>query len=235
MTTGELLVMLALVVPLFTAAATYGLNRLPDVRETVTVIGGLVLVTVCAALTMRTGHGAPPAWVLAQPLAGMSLAFRLEPLGAMFAVMASVLWTINSLFAIGYMRARREANQTRFYMCFAVAMFAVMGIAMAANLFTLFVFYEVLTLSTYPLVTHKGDEASRKAGRLYLGMLVGASVVLLLPGVIGVQAIAGSTTFVQGGLLAGKAGPAAGCTCWRTALARSRCSCARAPSTSRPA
>ena len=79
-------------------------------------------------------------------MAGLEIAFRLEPLGALFAVMASVLWGVNSLFSIGYMRGAREANQTRFYMCFALAMFGVMGIAMAANLFTLFIFYEVLTL-----------------------------------------------------------------------------------------
>jgi len=207
MSTGEILILLALAVPLFAAAATYGLNKLPDVRETVTVIAGLALITVCAALAMRTGHGTPPQLLVVEPLAGLSLAFRLEPLGAMFALMASVLWAINTLFSIGYMRGRNEAHQTRFYMCFAIAMFAVMGVAMAANLFTLFIFYEVLTLSTYPLVTHKGDEVSRKAGRIYLAILVGASVMLFLPGVIGVHVIAGSTAFVPGGLLAGKIDP----------------------------
>ena len=111
---------------------------------------------------------------------------------------------MNSLFSIGYMRGAREANQTRFYMCFALAMFAVMGIAMAANLFTLFIFYEALTLATYPLVTHKGNAAARRAGRIYLGTLVGASVVLFLPGIIGVASVAGSTTFTPGGLLPGK-------------------------------
>jgi multicomponent Na+:H+ antiporter subunit D len=117
--------------------------------------------------------------------------------------MASVLWAVNSLFSIGYMRGAREANQTRFYVCFALAMFGVMGVAMAANLFTLFIFYETLTLATYPLVTHRGDAAARRAGRIYLGTLVGASVVLFLPGIIGVASVAGSTTFTAGGLLPG--------------------------------
>ncbi len=106
------------------------------------------------------------------------------------------------------MRAKREANQTRFYMCFALAMTGVMGVAMAGNLFTLFIFYEVLTFSTYPLVAHKGDAAARRAGRIYLGILAGASVLLLLPAIIIVHGLTGSTDFVAGGLLAGKAGPA---------------------------
>ncbi|RYG22042.1 MAG: monovalent cation/H+ antiporter subunit D family protein, partial [Burkholderiales bacterium] len=143
-------------------------------------------------------------------MAGLDIAFRLEPLGALFALMASVLWGVNSLFSIGYMRGRREANQTRFYVCFALAMFAVMGIAMAANLFTLFIFYEVLTFVTYPLVTHAGDARARKAGRIYLATLVGASLVLFLPGIIGVQIFAGSTSFAQGGLLFGKVDMVAG-------------------------
>jgi multicomponent Na+:H+ antiporter subunit D len=118
--------------------------------------------------------------------------------------MASILWVANTLFAIGYMSGGNQARAPRFYACFALAMFGVMGIAMAANLFTLFIFYEALTLSTYPLVAHKGDEKARAAGRLYLATLLGASVALLLPAIIAVYAFTGSTDFAVGGLLAGK-------------------------------
>lgn len=204
MTSGELLIWLAFAIPLFAAAATLAVGRMPDVRETLTLLAGVGLAIITISLAMRTGQGAPPELVVARPLAGLEIAFRLEPIGALFAVMASLLWGINSVFSIGYMRGRREPNQTRFYACFALAMFGVMGVAMAANLFTLFIFYEVLTLSTYPLVTHKGDAAARRAGRIYLGMLVGASMLLFLPGIIAVQVIAGATTFVPGGLLAGR-------------------------------
>jgi multicomponent Na+:H+ antiporter subunit D len=206
MNSGELLIFLALVVPLFAAVAIYAVGRMPDVRETLTLVACIVLCIITISMFLRVGQGDPPAMSVAQPMAGLEIAFRLEPLGALFALMASVLWGVNSLFSIGYMRGRREANQTRFYMCFALAMFAVMGIAMAANLFTLFIFYEVLTFSTYPLVTHAGTPAARRAGRIYLATLVGASVVLLLPGIIGVAFTAGSTTFTPGGLLAGKIG-----------------------------
>lgn len=204
MNSGELLIFLALVVPLFAAVAIYATGRMPDVRETLTMVACIVLGVVTISMFIRVGAGDPPMMSVARPMAGLEIAFRLEPLGALFALMASVLWGVNSLFSIGYMRGKREANQTRFYMCFALAMFGVMGIAMAANLFTLFIFYEVLTFSTYPLVTHAGDANARRAGRIYLAMLVGASLVLFLPGIIGVGIAAGSTTFTPGGLLFGK-------------------------------
>ncbi len=204
MNSGELLIFLALALPLFAAIAIYAVGRMPDVRETLTVVACVALSIVTISIFMRVGQGDPPSLKVAEPLAGLEIAFRLEPLGALFALMASLLWGVNSLFSIGYMRGRREPNQTRFYMCFALAMFGVMGIAMAANLFTLFIFYEMLTFSTYPLVTHKGDAPARRAGRIYLGILVGASLLLFLPGIIGVEMLAGSTSFVSGGLLAGR-------------------------------
>jgi multicomponent Na+:H+ antiporter subunit D len=200
----DLLILLALGVPLFAAAATYAVGRMPDVRETLTLVAAIVLSIITISMFIRTGAGSPPSLVVAEPIAGVEIAFRLEPLGALFAVMASVLWGVNSLFSIGYMRGKREAHQTRFYMCFALAMFGVMGVAMAANLFTLFIFYEVLTSSTYPLVIHRGDDAARKAGRIYLATLVGASVVLFLPGIVAVTGLMGSSTFTPGGLLAGR-------------------------------
>jgi multicomponent Na+:H+ antiporter subunit D len=209
MTTGEALILAALILPLFAAGVIYAVGRAPDVRETITMVSAIALAILCAAIFARTAQNNPPELTLAQPLPGLTIAFQLEPLGALFALMAASLWALNSLYAFGYMRAKREEHQTRFYMCFALAMAGVMGVAMAGNLFTLFIFYEVLTLSTYPLVAHKGDEPARRAGRIYLGLLMGASVLLLLPGIVGVWHFAGSTDFVSGGVLAGKVGPVA--------------------------
>jgi multicomponent Na+:H+ antiporter subunit D len=208
MSSAEVLILVALVLPLLAAAVSAALPKAPDVRETVSVMAGMALATVCAALAVRAGDTAPPQLVLAEPLPGLRIDFRLEPLGGVFAVMASMLWVANTLFSIGYMSGGHEARAPRFYACFALAMFGVMGIAMAANLFTLFIFYEVLTLSTYPLVAHKGDDKARAAGRIYLATLLGASVALLLPAIVAVYAFAGSTDFAVGGLLAGKVSPA---------------------------
>jgi multicomponent Na+:H+ antiporter subunit D len=102
------------------------------------------------------------------------------------------------------MRGNNEPRQTPFYMCFAVAIASTLGIAFSANLFTLFLFYEVLTLSTYPLVTHKGDDNARAGGRTYLLILLGTSMVLLLPAIIATAMIAGTLDFTPGGILAGK-------------------------------
>ena len=87
----------------------------------------------------------------------------------LFALIACGLWIVNSVYSIGYMRGNNEKNQTRFYVCFALSIAAALAIAFAANLLTLFLFYEVLTLITYPLVTHAGTEKARQGGRIYLG------------------------------------------------------------------
>jgi multicomponent Na+:H+ antiporter subunit D len=206
---GGDLILLTLAIPLACALAILALAKAPDVRETVTMLSALALAACCLALAARTGAGAAPALTLAEPLPGIGIAFRLEHMGALFAAMASCLWAVNSLYSIGYMRSVHAANQTRFYACFALALFAAVGAAMAANLFTLFIFYEILTLSTYPLVAHAGDARARRGARIYLITLIGASVGLLLPGVVAVQSLAGSTSFVPGGVLVAATEPAA--------------------------
>ena len=80
----------------------------------------------------------------------------------------------------------------------AVAVHAAMAIAWSGNLLVLFIFYEILTFSTFPLVAHKGSKAARDAGRLYLSILVGTSVVLLLPAVIYVWVMTGRSGFIPG-------------------------------------
>jgi len=109
------------------------------------------------------------------------------------------------------MRSNNEQHQTRFYILFAVALSAVMGIAFAGNLLTLFIFYEVLTLSTYPLVAHKGDGKTVVSARTYLGILLATSIGLFLPAMIWTYHVAGTLDFIPGGILDGNlAGPAVG-------------------------
>jgi multicomponent Na+:H+ antiporter subunit D len=134
---------------------------------------------------------------------GLGLNFEVEPLGVLFALVASFLWIITSIYAIGYMRGHNEANQTRFFCCFALAICSVMAICFSGNLLTLFVFYEVLTLSTYPLVTHAGTDAAKKGGRVYLGILLSTSIVFLLFAVVGTWTVAGTLDFKAGGVFDG--------------------------------
>jgi len=205
---GDLLIYAALCVPLLTAVGIFLAGRVPNLREGVTVAGATALFLVAIMLAASVGNGNPAELVLGDAAPGLTFAFKLEPLGAMFALVASGLWIVNSFYSIGYMRGNRERNQTRFYICFAIALFGAMGVAMAGNLFTLFVFYEVLTLSTYPLVAHKEDAAAQRGARIYLMTLLATSIGLLLVAVIWSWTIAGGNSdFVEGGLLAGKVGP----------------------------
>ena len=123
-----------------------------------------------------------------------------------FAMVASGLWIVTTFYAIGYMRGHHEENQTRFYICFAIAISGAIGVAFAANVFTLFVFYEAITLSTFPLVTHAGTEKARNAGRMYLGILMGTSIAFLLLAMVWTWLAAGTTDFRPGGILAGAVG-----------------------------
>jgi len=106
------------------------------------------------------------------------------------------------------MRAHHETHQTRFFTLFAVAIAGVMAVAYSANLFTLFIFYEFLTVSTYPLVTHSGSEDAKRGGRKYIFILMGSSILFFLPAMIITWYSAGTLDFAQGGILAGNLSPA---------------------------
>ena len=196
----------ALAIPLAGAVLIALLGRWPNVREAVTLATGVALFWFVASLLPHVLAGATPEVLMVQLLpGGLSLVLRLEPLGMLFALVASGLWIVTSLYSIGYMRGHAEAHQTRFYVCFAVSICAAMGVALAGNLLTLFLFYEVLTLSTYPLVSHHGTPKAMKGARTYLGILVSTSVAFLLLAVAWTWVLAGTLDFRVGGILAGRA------------------------------
>jgi multicomponent Na+:H+ antiporter subunit D len=199
--------LLAVYIPLLGALLISLAGRWPNLRETVTLLTAGALLWVVAGMTPEIL--APDFWAsyakavplrLVEVLPGVWLELKVEPLGMLFALIASSLWILNSLYSIGYMRGNHEHNQTRFYVCFALAISSVMGLAFAGNLFTLFVFYEMLTLTTYPLVAHKGTAEAIRSARTYLGILVGTSVVLLLTGILATWAYTGDMSFRPGGV-----------------------------------
>ena len=204
---GDLALAVALLLPVAGALLIAATGKWPNLREAVTLsTGGLLLLTVLTILS-QVEQGARPALTLVETLPGLSIALAVEPLGMLFALLASFLWIVTSIYSIGYMRAHGEQHQTRFYVCFAVAIASTMGVALAANMFTLFIFYEVLTLSTYPLVTHSGTPQARRAGRIYLGVLLGTSIGLQLVAVVWTWALAGTLDFTTGGILRDRASP----------------------------
>jgi len=204
---ADTLIWLALLVPLAGCALILVTGNTPNLREAVTLVTATGLFAVVAALLPGVAAGNSPQLLLARSVTGLELKFVLEPLGMLFALVASGLWIVTSIYSIGYMRGNREKHQTRFYACFALSLAATMGIAFAGNLLTLFFFYEALTLATYPLVAHKGDDAARRGARTYLGILLGTSIVFFLLAIIWTWHIAGTLEFTHGGILRGKAGP----------------------------
>ena len=126
---------------------------------------------------------------------GVSLSFFYDHLSIVFAFVASFLWIITTMYSIGYMRGANEKNQTRFFICFAIAISATMGVAFSANLFTLFIFYELLSISTYALVGHHQGEEARIGARKYVIFLFGGSIGLALPAMILVYLITGTFGF----------------------------------------
>lgn len=202
----ESLVLIAVLSPFVGALVIPLCYRVPNLRETVTLVSAVVLCLTVIRLLGSVLDGARPELAAVDVAPGLTIAFKVEPLGMLFALVASSLWIVNSIYSIGYMRANNEPRQTTFYVCFAVALGSTIGVAFAKNLFTLFLFYEALTIATYPLVAHKANEEAVRAGRVYLLFLLGASLMLFLPAIIATWVLAGTLDFTPGGILAGKAG-----------------------------
>ena len=196
----ETMLLLTLLVPAVAVIPIIAADRYPDLREGVTITAGLILIYIVSSLYSITKSGAEAVLTSPELFSGLVLDFRIEPLGMLFSLVASYLWLVTSVYSIGYMRGHNEKNQTRFYACFAVAISSSMGIAYADNLFTLFIFYEILTLSTYPLVVHSGTEEAKQGGRVYLGVLLFTSIVFLLLAIIATWFVAGTLDFRAGGI-----------------------------------
>ncbi|MES9993009.1 MAG: proton-conducting transporter membrane subunit [Candidatus Thiodiazotropha sp.] len=197
-----------LLLPLLGSAAILAMHARPNIREGVTLVTASVVAVLVVIIAGRFLGGELFELSIGEPVPGIAIAFVIEPLGMIFALVAGLLWIVTSIYAIGYMRGHNEQHQTRFFAAFAVAISCTLGIAFSANLFTLFLCYELLTLSTYPLVTHSGTAAAKQGGRTYIGILLGTSIGFLLLAILITWFIAGTVTFQDGGILAGKLDPA---------------------------
>ncbi len=132
---------------------------------------------------------------------GVALSFRADGFSFIFALVASGLWIVTNLYAIGYMRGHHEKSQTRFFTFFPLAISASLGIAFSGNLISLFLFYEVLTFGTWPLVAHAETMKARKGARKYMAILVGTSMLFLLPAIMVTLILTGTTDFTSGGIM----------------------------------
>ena len=178
-------------------------GRIPNLRESWTLLAAFGKVVIVASMLPTVLAGGGFEFTIAEVIPGVPLALRVDAMGMFFALVASILWFFTSLYSIGYMRTLKEHAQTRYFASFAVAISATLGVAFSANLLTLYLFYEMLSLSTYPLVTHEQNAESRKSGRKYLTYILGTSIGFALPAMLIVYSLTGTLDFKIGGVLAG--------------------------------
>jgi NADH-quinone oxidoreductase subunit L/multicomponent Na+:H+ antiporter subunit D len=184
-----------LAIPLILAA-----RDRPNLREGVTVAAALTKFGLVASLVPGVLAGDTYTFEFGTLATGIELAFRVDALGLLFGLLASLLWIVTSFYSIGYMRGLDEHAQTRYFASFAASLAAAIGVAFAANLLTIFVFYELLTVATYPLVTHDETDEARAAGRKYLTYTFGGGVAVL-GGTLLVFWMTGTTAFQPGGIV----------------------------------
>lgn len=201
----SILPLLAVLVSLLAAVPIMLSNRQPNLRETWTIFAAVCKVLIVVSMLPVVLEGGSYMFTLAEVIPGVPIALKVDAMGMVFALIASVLWLFTSIYSIGYMRALEEHSQTRYFASFAVAIASTIGVAFSANLLTLYLFYEMLSLSTYPLVTHEQTAEARASGRKYLTYILGTSIALVLPAMLITYTLAGTLDFTAGGILAGKA------------------------------
>ncbi|KYW98656.1 proton-conducting transporter transmembrane domain-containing protein [Ehrlichia ruminantium] len=173
-------------------------------QETISFIASCMLFYAAFNIyTQTTDNISALHVVLCEFTPKIQLTLKTEYIGIIFSILASFLWIVTTIYTISYMRHNDKNNkkQSIFYACFAASIGCTMGIAFSGNLLTLFIFYELLTISTYPLVTYYANHESQISGRYYMGILLGTSMLLFLPAIIITYNISGTLDFTKGGIL----------------------------------
>lgn len=196
--------LLAVLVSLLVIPILVSSSSKPNVRESWIFIAGTIKLLLVISMLPVILNGDQIVLTLFKIAPGADIAFRVDALGMLFALVASVLYLVTSMYSIGYMRGLKEHGQTRFVSFFALAISATIGAAFSANLLTLYMFYEILSLATYPLVTHHQDAKSKISGRKYLTFILGTSIGLVLPAMIYCYHVTGTLEFSSGGIFAGQ-------------------------------
>lgn len=196
----SVLPLLAVLVSLLAVPAILLSGHRPNLREGWTFVVALVKFALVLCLLPGALQGDRVGLTLFEIVPGVGLSLIADPMGVYFALVASGLWIVTSIYSIGYMRGHAEKKQTRFFAAFAMSLASTIGVAFAGNLLTFIIFYEVLTLATYPLVIHKENKDALRSGRLYLGYALTAGLLLLA--VAGwIYARTGTLDFAPGGIL----------------------------------
>lgn len=196
-------VLLATLIPMITAGLVMATGRTPNLRESCSLVGAILTCISVLTLAPVVLAGGGYALNLVTIYPGISVSFYLDPLGLVFAGTASFLWILASIYCIGYMRGLNEHAQTRFYVCYAVSVGAAMGAAFAGNLFTLYLFYEIVSIFTYPLVMHHQDKEGYEGARKYIIYLMFTSKAMLLPAMAIIYVLTGTLDFNMTSIVGG--------------------------------
>jgi formate hydrogenlyase subunit 3/multisubunit Na+/H+ antiporter MnhD subunit len=194
--------LLALLCPALCSILILIHGKRPNVREAWTLIASCFQFLIVLSMVPTILDGKRVVCYLFSMFPGIEFGFHVDAFGLLFALTSSSLWILVSVYSIGYMRALKEHAQTRYYFCFALAILGAEGVALSGNLVTMYIFYEILTVSTYPLVAHEQSPEALFAGRKYLAYLLTGGT-FLLGGIALTYSIAGTTDFRPGGILTG--------------------------------
>ena len=192
-----LAVLLSLLLPAALISA-----RSDNLREGWTFVVAIIKFGIIASMLPAVLAGSRIEWTLVSLAPGVSIAFRVDAMGMLFALVSSFLWIITTIYSIGYMRGLKEHSQTRYFCFFSLSLSAAVGVAFSANLLTMYLFYEMLSFATYPLVTHHQDREARSSGRKYLTYILGGSIALVLPAMLIVYSLTGTLDFTGSGIMA---------------------------------
>ncbi len=189
--------LLAVLVPLAGAVLVMVTGARPNVRETCSFLAAAALFGLVASLVPDVRAGKTLSFCVFSLLPGLSITLRADALSMIFALAASFLWVVTVFYSAGYMRGLEEHAQTRFNACFALALFGAIGCAFADNLLTLYLFYEIVSICTYPLVAHHQDGESYESAKKYLVYLTSAAKGLVLPAMALIYLLTGNLDFAR--------------------------------------
>ncbi len=191
----DIRLLFAILAPLVGAGLVMATGKRPNLREACSFLAAVTTFGIIASLLPAVLHGTTFKFTIFELLPGLSISLRADALSMIFAATASFLWILTVFYAAGYMRSLEEHAQTRFNTCFALALFGAIGCALSDNLLTLYLFYEIVSICTYPLVAHHQDEEGYAGARKYITYLTTTAKGLILPAMVLIYVLTGTLDF----------------------------------------
>lgn len=189
--------LIALLIPLIGTLGVMFKGDNENIREGISSVSSILLLLVVGSMIPAVLQGKTLVFHMFSILPGVSVTLRADAMSMIFAIVASSLWTIAVFYSMGYMRGLKEHAQTRFNACFALSIFGAIGVAFSDNLFTMYLFYEIVSVCTYPLVAHHQDEEGYNGARKYIIYLTTTAKAFLLPAMILIYVLTGTLDFAS--------------------------------------